>query len=668
MPGDIPINKLTQDGDIIDATLINSYYFVTGYTYGATITPSSNPLTEEVNVFYMVVQSGTYTNFGGLVVTEPGFIYFTKGVGYSFQAFSFSGSGIAGVTSVNSSTGAVTLTTDDIPEGDINKYFSGTVPSDISDLTDNTGLFAVKANLADVLTKTNILEYVPSADYHPATKKFVDDSISTAISGISSINTSDIALDVNWETATPPPIQTDSTVTSHIEDTTIHFTEDSIDKYTQAAVDALISNLQSQISDNTLAISNLDAASEDEVLSHIYNLSVHFTKEQMYDYLIQNFDFGEIGQDTLDAMIGDRLYTQNNYVVDLESITASIDKLDMAFVNYATQTDLSNIEISSDQIVNYEQVVKYGALYNWYAATDARKITSSDDWVVLCIGNENGDYHLTEGDLIPLSNEVGWGDPEDYYTRYDNFGRLTSFGAGINLFNFDFRASGMRSSNGEFSSIASPIAMLLGRSGSMEGYSNNTNVARFSNSGSFSISGDENHTKNYGGSIRLVRPATTEELSLANGTYCTPYSGNNGIQYKTVKIGTQVWLAENLAETEYSNGDPIPIVSDNVEWANLTTGGMCYYNNDISNNTEELPVGSNLFTDELLEKLNGIEEGAEVNVQSDYTQADTGADDYIKNKPTLGSIASKDFWTGTQVQYDALGSYDSDTIYFIIEE
>ena len=40
-------------------------------------------------------------------------------------------------------------------------------------------------------------------------------------------------------------------------------------------------------------------------------------------------------------------------------------------------------------------------------------------------------------------------------------------------------------------------------------------------------------------------------------------------------------------------------------------------------------------------KLDGIEAGAEVNVQADYAQTNTAADDYIKNKPTLGTAAAK---------------------------
>lgn len=45
-------------------------------------------------------------------------------------------------------------------------------------------------------------------------------------------------------------------------------------------------------------------------------------------------------------------------------------------------------------------------------------------------------------------------------------------------------------------------------------------------------------------------------------------------------------------------------------------------------------LSTNDFTDTLKNKLDGIESGAEVNVQSNWTQTDTTADDYIKNKPS----------------------------------
>lgn len=54
----------------------------------------------------------------------------------------------------------------------------------------------------------------------------------------------------------------------------------------------------------------------------------------------------------------------------------------------------------------------------------------------------------------------------------------------------------------------------------------------------------------------------------------------DGNVYNTVTIGPQVWMVENLKTTKYRNGDPIPIVTDDIAWGNLTTGAQCNYNND----------------------------------------------------------------------------------------
>lgn len=52
---------------------------------------------------------------------------------------------------------------------------------------------------------------------------------------------------------------------------------------------------------------------------------------------------------------------------------------------------------------------------------------------------------------------------------------------------------------------------------------------------------------------------------------------------KTVQIGEQVWMAENLKVTHYRNGEPIPNVPDNDEWINLLSGAYCNYDNDAGN-------------------------------------------------------------------------------------
>ena len=57
-------------------------------------------------------------------------------------------------------------------------------------------------------------------------------------------------------------------------------------------------------------------------------------------------------------------------------------------------------------------------------------------------------------------------------------------------------------------------------------------------------------------------------------------NGNNTTALPSVTICNQVWSTKNLDVTTYRNGDAIPQVTDSVQWANLTTGAWCYYNND----------------------------------------------------------------------------------------
>ncbi len=53
----------------------------------------------------------------------------------------------------------------------------------------------------------------------------------------------------------------------------------------------------------------------------------------------------------------------------------------------------------------------------------------------------------------------------------------------------------------------------------------------------------------------------------------------DGIVYKTIVIGTQEWMAENLKVGRYQNGDVIPVVGQS-SWAGLTSGASCWFNSD----------------------------------------------------------------------------------------
>lgn len=56
----------------------------------------------------------------------------------------------------------------------------------------------------------------------------------------------------------------------------------------------------------------------------------------------------------------------------------------------------------------------------------------------------------------------------------------------------------------------------------------------------------------------------------------------DGNTYMAITIGTQVWIIENLKTTKYNDGTTIPNIADNEVWANLTTPGYCWYDNDAS--------------------------------------------------------------------------------------
>lgn len=72
-----------------------------------------------------------------------------------------------------------------------------------------------------------------------------------------------------------------------------------------------------------------------------------------------------------------------------------------------------------------------------------------------------------------------------------------------------------------------------------------------------------------------------EPYSYNSGTNVTDADGN--IYPSIVTSCGQTWTAKNLNVSKYSDGSPIPQVTDSTQFANLTTGAWCYYENNTAN-------------------------------------------------------------------------------------
>jgi uncharacterized protein (TIGR02145 family) len=217
--------------------------------------------------------------------------------------------------------------------------------------------------------------------------------------------------------------------------------------------------------------------------------------------------------------------------------------------------------------------IKYGRLYNWYAVSNA--LFAPSGWSVPTEANYNTLFTYIGTNTALKLSEVGtpYSIPFSGYTA-------------TNQYNFNIRQSGWRANSGAFLGFgdlyATGIYAILSTadtgSWEMKGfeaiYTNPDMQTTFRNFGSFFADGL---------AIRLVRLATVPEQSLADGDACDPCIDIDGNAYMTVKIGTQVWLADNWACTKLNDETPISNVTDDTEWSNLVTGAYCDYNNDIGN-------------------------------------------------------------------------------------
>jgi uncharacterized protein (TIGR02145 family) len=234
-------------------------------------------------------------------------------------------------------------------------------------------------------------------------------------------------------------------------------------------------------------------------------------------------------------------------------------------------TSTTTAEVTTTTTTQGIYPVKYGALYNWYVGVDARNIAAAGWRVITYTDITNLETYLggasVSGGKIKEAGLAYWNTP--------NTGATNEVG-------FNARGIGSRNgTNGAFEYIKQNftiwtsevyVAGIMGKCKDMAVYSSTSSNgigAGFS----------------FGKAIRLVKTTTT----LTHGQTGT-YTGNDGKIYRTICIGTQEWLADNLLETKYRNGDWIhgfdggvytPI--SNAAWILLTSEGMCFYTDLESN-------------------------------------------------------------------------------------
>lgn len=59
-----------------------------------------------------------------------------------------------------------------------------------------------------------------------------------------------------------------------------------------------------------------------------------------------------------------------------------------------------------------------------------------------------------------------------------------------------------------------------------------------------------------------------------------PVKDFEGNSYKTIKAGTQIWMAENLRATKFNDGTAISTVTASIQWKSIITAAYCWYDND----------------------------------------------------------------------------------------
>lgn len=154
--------------------------------------------------------------------------------------------------------------------------------------------------------------------------------------------------------------------------------------------------------------------------------------------------------------------------------------------------------------------------------------------------------------------------------------------------------------------------------------------------------------------------ATDQHIYILVSDLVDVYTGGNGVTINSSNVVSLDLTANGglqfSGSTEGSKTVGLKLDSSNSNGLSIGSGGLSLATVTASTNGSGGSNGAMLATDK--EKLDGIATGAEVNVQSDWEQDTTTADDYIKNKPSIrGGIGSNSIVEGGISSNEALDSF-----------
>ena len=134
---------------------------------------------------------------------------------------------------------------------------------------------------------------------------------------------------------------------------------------------------------------------------------------------------------------------------------------------------------------------------------------------------------------------------------------------------------------------------------------------------------------------------TTSNMEwLSGGGSGTIYNAGTGIDITNNTISVKIdgsTITTNASGELVANGGGVSQVQS--DWAQTNNQAVDYIKNKPQNLVQDASYvhTDNNFSDADESKLDGIESGAEVNVQSDWNVSDNTSDAFIRNKPTIPS-------------------------------